>query len=391
MMKPTTNEANLSVPKTETLINIGSLRSYLERVPDPRAARGKRYQLVDLLTLVILAKLCGEDGFSGIADWVRLRGKQLVKLLGLSRTSMPHQTTYERVFGELDITAFEHEVGQYFAQSSEANISVCVDGKTLRGTINAAHPQGVHLLAAYDPQQGVVLMQVEVDTKHNEIVAAPRLLEQLDLRGRIVMADAMLTQHAICKQIVEAEGHYILPVKANHPTLQHDIAEAFLPPVAIGGRQGACLPQHTTQHIRLRSGRLEYRYLTTTDALNDFLDWPDVQQVFRLQRLVQHPAGRLTYQVVFGISSLSLDLAPPERLLALLQDYWHIENRLHYVRDVSFHEDACRIRHRRRQRFLATLNNLVIGLIRQCDFNFIPQARRFFDCHFEQALDLICS
>lgn len=269
MMKPTTNE--LSVPKPETLINIGSLRSYLKRVPDPRAARGKRYQLVDLLTLVILAKLCGEDGFSGIADWVRLRGKQLVKLLGLSRTSMPHQTTYERVFGELDIAAFEHEVGQYFAQSSEANISVCVHGKTLRGTSKRS-TSSVHLLAAYDPQQGVVLMQVEVDTKHNEIVAAPRLLEQLGLRGRFVIADAMLIQHAICKQIVEAEGHYILPVKANHPTLQLDIAEAFLPPVVIGGRQGACLSQHTTQHIRLRSGRLEYRYLTTTDALNDFLD-----------------------------------------------------------------------------------------------------------------------
>jgi hypothetical protein len=92
-MKPTTNEANLSVPNTETLIDIGSLCSYLERVPDPRAARGKRYQLVDLLTLVIVAKLCGEDGFSGIADWVKLRGKQLVKMLGLSRSSMPHQTT----------------------------------------------------------------------------------------------------------------------------------------------------------------------------------------------------------------------------------------------------------------------------------------------------------
>ena len=164
MMKPTTNEANLSVPNTETLIDIGSLRSYLECVPDPRAARGKGYQLVDLLTLVIVAKLCGEDGFSGIADWVKLRGKQLVKMLGLSRASMLHQTTYERVFGELDIAAFEHEVGQYFAQSSGAGISISVDGKTLRGTISAEHPQGVHLLAVYDPQAGVVLMQVEVDT-----------------------------------------------------------------------------------------------------------------------------------------------------------------------------------------------------------------------------------
>lgn len=209
-------------------------------------------------------------------------------------------------------------------------------------------------------------------------MAAPRLLEQLDLGGRIVMADAMLTQRDICVQIVEADGHYILPVKANHPTLQQDIAEAFLPPLVIPGHHGSPLPQHTAQHISLRSGRLEYRYLSTTAVLNDFLDWPHVQQVFRLQRIVHHPTGRLTYQVVFGISSLSLSLAPPERLLLHLQDYWHIENRLHYVRDVTFHEDACRIRHRPRQRFLASLNNLVIGLIRQCDFDFIPQALELF-------------
>jgi predicted transposase YbfD/YdcC len=344
---------------------------------------------VDLLTLVIVAKLCGEDGFSGIADWVKLRAEQLVKMLGMSRTSMPHQTTYERVFGELDMSAFEDEVGRYFADQSGSSICISVDGKTLRGTITADHPQGVHLLAAYDPQQGVVLMQVEVDTKHNEIVAAPRLLEQLDLRGRIVMADAMLTQRDICEQIVEAGGDYILPVKANHPTIQQDIADAFLPPLVIPGHHGSALPQHTAQQVSLRSGRLEYRYLSSTDALNDFLEWPHVQQVFRLQRVVQHPNGRLTYQVVFGISSLSISVAPPQLLLVHSRDYWHIENRLHYVRDVTFQEDACRIRHRRRQRFLASLNNLVIGLIRQSDFDFIPQARRYFCYHFDHALKLI--
>jgi predicted transposase YbfD/YdcC len=355
-MKATTKAGNLSVPENERLIDMGSLHHYLERVTDPRAARGKRYQLVDLLVLVILAKLGGEDGFSGIADWVKLRADQLVKMMGMSRASVPHQTTYERVFGDLDIESFEREVGAYFADRSGRPISISLDGKTLRGTIKADSRQGVHLLAAYVPQEGVVLMQVEVDSKHNEIVAAPRLLEQLDLRGCIVMADAMLTQRHVCKQIVAAGGDYILPVKANHPTLQQHIADAFVPPLAMPGHHCPPLPQHFAQQVDKRSGRIEYRYLSTTDALNTYLEWPHVQQVFRLQRVVHHPNGRLTYQVVFGISSLSIDLAPPHRLLQHLRDYWHIENRLHYVRDVTFKEDACRI-------LIATVNAFLLPSI----------------------------
>lgn len=144
------------------------------------------------------------------------------------------------------------------------------------------------------------------------------------------------------------------------------------------------------QTVNTGHGRIEHRYLTVNSQLNDYLDWPDLGQVFRLQRVVQRQkTGKLSYQVVFGITSLSISDCPPERLLTLLRSHWHIENRLHYVRDVTFHEDACQIREPKRQRVLATLNNLVIGLIRQCDFEYIPEARRFFSVNYRHALQLL--
>lgn len=130
--------------------------------------------------------------------------------------------------------------------------------------------------------------------------------------------------------------------------------------------------------------------MTVTSDLNDYLDFPHVQQVFRLQRVVHHQArGKISYQVIFGITSLSQAQYPPDKLMDLLRSHWHIENRLHYVRDATFHEDACQIRHTKRQRLLAVLNNLVIGLIRQSDqFDYIPEARRYFDANYDEAFQL---
>jgi hypothetical protein len=112
-------------------------------------------------------------------------------------------------------------------------------------------------------------------------------------------------------------------------------------------------------------GRIETRYLTVTSELNAYLDFPHIQQVFRLQQVIQYQAtGKITYQVIFGITSLSRQQCPADRLMALIRSHWHIENRLYYVRDVTFREDVSRIRHTKRHRLLTTLNNMVIGLIR---------------------------
>lgn len=373
------------------LLDVGSLMDVLHQIPDPRAARGVRYSLVTLLVLLILAKLAGQDGMKGMSEWVQYRGQKLAELMNLSRQTMPHQTTYERMLAQLDELEFERKLGQFFAQQQEENITINIDGKVLRGTIPAGKTQGTHLLAAYVPETGVVLMQIEVESKANEIVAAPQLLDYLDLTGCVVTGDAMFTQRELCIQIVEAGGHFILPVKGNQKTVQHAIADAFMPAQVAKGHQAIGLEESFVESTSIGHGRIEKRYLTVTSDLNDYLDFPHIQQVFRLQRVIQHQAtGKLSYQVIFGITSLSREQCAPEKLLALVRSHWHIENRLHYVRDVTFHEDDCQIRDTKRQRLLATLNNLVIGLIRGCDqFDYVPEARRYFDANYDEAFQLI--
>lgn len=390
MMKRTTELSMAGYPASEIVFDVGSLMAHLYCLTDPRKARGVRYQLVHLLTFLILAKLGGEDGMKGMTEWVKLRGKELVRMLNLSRESLPHQTTYERVLETLDVDEFERVVGDFFAQQGRGNLTVTLDGKVLRGTIPEGETQGIHLLAAYVPEQGVVLMQVEVERKANAIIAAPYLLEAIDLRDCVVTGDAMFTQRDLCEQIVVSGGDYVFPVKGNQAKLQAAIAAVFMPAPVSAGHSPVRLPETYTETHSLGHGRSEHRYLTISSQLNDYLDWPHLGQVFRLQRVVQRQkTGKITYQVVFGVTSLSAADCSPERLMYLLRTHWHIENRLHYVRDVTFHEDACQIREPKRQRILASLNNLVIGLIRQCDFDYVPEARRFFSFHYDQALQLL--
>lgn len=389
-MKATTEWNMEGRGTSEKVFLVNSLMAALEQIRDPRKARGVRYRLVDLLTLLILAKLGGEDSLKGMSEWVRLRGEALVNLLHLERNSLPHQTTYERLLDRLDSHQVEQVIGDFFAQQTADNLSLSLDGKVLRGTIPAGETQGVHLLAVYSVEQGVVLMQVQVEADGNEITAAPGLLDQLDLQQRVVTGDALFTQAALCEQIVAAGGDYVLPVKANQPALRQAIADLFMPPVVSAAHNVIPLPSQLTQTISSGHGRLEYRYLTVSSQLNTYLTWPHVGQVFRLQRLRQsHKSGKLTYEVVLGITSLTAQACPPQRLMQLLRHHWHIENRLHYVRDVTLHEDACKIRQPHRQRLLACLNNLVIGLIRQTPFSYVPEARRFFAVHYAQAFHLL--
>lgn len=379
----------------QDFICMNSLRSKLRTLTDPRKAKGRRYELADLLLLLILAKLGGEDQLKGIAEWVRLREQTLLKLLEIPRARLPHQTTYERVLAGLDEETFDAMVGSFFGPltadtATGIGCQIVLDGKVLRGTIAPGKTRGTHLLAAYMPEKGVVLMQVEVDGKENEKSTAPRLLQAIDLQGHVVTGDAMFTQRDLCEQIVEAGGDYIFPVKDNHPKMLETIADVFMPAPLSPGHSRVQLPETYAQTIDHTRGRTEYRYLTASSQLNDYLDWPHLGQVFRVQRVVQHQrTGKITYEVLFGVTNLSIEQITPDDLLHRIRQHWHIENRLHYVRDVTFREDACTIRHAKRQRLLASINNLVIGLVRQTHFRYLPEARRYFSVNYHEALQLL--
>ena len=232
-------------------------------------------------------------------------------------------------------------------------VQVTIDGKTLRGSIAAGQTRGTHLLAAYLPGEGVVLAQVEVDGKENEIKAAPRLLEAIDLRGKVVSGDAMLTQRDLAAQVVAAGGEYLWPVKDNQPQLHDDSATFF-----------ANEPESVPEAVPVEKGhgRIEQRHLRASAGLNEYLDWPYLQQVFRVDRRTEHvKRGELTHDTVYGITSLGPEQANPQQLLAMVRGHWNIENGLHYRRDETLREDWCHLRLGHAQRMMAAINNLVLN------------------------------
>jgi predicted transposase YbfD/YdcC len=377
----------------EFVFDLNGLYAYLERLSDGRDPRGVRYQLADALTLIILAKLGGEDGPRGIADWLKHRLELLVSALKLPRASMPHATTISRILGQaVEVEELERVLARYLdgpAQTGQA-ILVAIDGKVLRGTIEAGQTQGVHLLAAYLPEEGLVLMQVEVTSRENEISAAPKLVQVLDLRGKIVMGDAMHTQRQLSIQIVTQGGDYIWVAKGNQAEVQETIAHLFEPEPVTPGFAPTPTDFKTAHSVNKAHGRLERRTLTSSSMLKDYLDWPYLEQVFKLERrFIDLKTGQVTHQTAYGLTSLPAERASPEQLLDHVRTYWGIENGLHYRRDVTFKEDRCRLRIGHAARTMATLNNLVLALILRQGYTNVPDARRRYAAHPFEALQLI--
>ena len=379
---------------TGQVLDLGSLHQRFARLKDKRKARGKRYALETILVGMFLAKLCGEDKPSGIAEWVALRGEWIAQVLGLKRTSMPSHHTYRRTLADiLDEQEFEVLLREHHRYCGETGylVVMSMDGKVYRGTIDLEASDGLCLLALFLPGEGVTLAQIAVESKQNEITAAPTLLGWVDLRNKVVIGDALHTQRQISIQIGKAGGNYLWTVKGNQPQLLQDLQDWFDPNVPILPGMGC--PPKDFQSATLTSkghGRLEVRTLTTSSQLNDFLDWPFLQQVFQLQRTVTlSKTGKTRKETVYGITSLSAEQASPAQLLEMLRSYWRIENSLHYPRDVTLHEDQTRFKKHSAAHNMAIINNLVLSLIANSDFPFVPSARRFFAAFPDKAFALL--
>lgn len=375
------------------VMDLGSLYETLSLLKDRRRARGVRYSLVTILVYTVLAKLAGEDRLSGISEWVEHRKEALAEALHLEKVQAAHRTTYSRILGHvIDVEEFEELVQDFFRRSTlvEQGIQVAIDGKSLRGSIPSGQTQGVHLLAAFVPEGGWVLMQVEVDGKENEIKAAPRLLKCLDLRGKIVTADAMHTQRELSIQIVESGGEYVWTVKDNQPQLRNDIETLFEPERYVKGFSTASKDFRTATTMDKGHGRLERRTLSLSEELKGYLDWPYAEQVFKLERHTERIRdGKTRQQIVYGITSLKAEEAGAERLLGLIRGHWQIENGLHYRRDETLREDWCHLRMGHAQHMMAAINNLTLGLLLRRGVNNVPQVRRRYAAHWREALQLI--
>jgi predicted transposase YbfD/YdcC len=388
-MKCTTSPATCAALDAR-VIDLSGLLSRLETLTDSRCPKGLRYALGPVLLLIVLAKLSGEDRPSGIADWVMNRGRQLQEALQLYWSGMPHHNTYRRILEEV-VTPDELDriVGEYLRSLPGVGYSVliAIDGKTVRGTIGATSPKGDHLLAAYLPEEGVVLMQMAAGHKDNEIKVAPKLLKCLDLRGKVVAGDALHTQRQLSVEILQAGGDYLWFVKDNQPTLRADIEELFTADerTVLGGRVANDF--RTFRTVDKGHGRQERREITVSSELKGYSDWPGLEQVFKLhRRRIDIKTGKVEQEVAYGLTSLNSAQASPERLLYLSRTYWGIENGLHQRRDVTFGEDRNRLTRGHAGRVMATLNNLVIGLLRLAGATNIAAARRWCDANFTHTL-----
>jgi len=205
-----------------------SLFDCFSLVPDPRSALGKRHPLDAILTLCSVAMLCGCRSLYAIAQFGRDRGKHFATALGFTRETTPCCTTLHYLFVALDKNAFEDALAQWSSVAAEAHgwSTVSLDGKTLRGSTDVQLP-GVHLLAAYAHEAGIVLRQLPVDAKTNEHKAALELLDLIPVEGKLITGDAMFCQRDLSRKIRAKKGNYLWPVKDNQPDLLTAISDAF--------------------------------------------------------------------------------------------------------------------------------------------------------------------
>ncbi len=358
---------------------VPSLRDALADVPDSRQAQGRRYELLPVLLLCCVAVMCGARSQAAIAEWGHNYGSRWLSRLGIRRRRGPSQPTLHRIFKALDGALFERCVTRWSEQvlsacaGTDAALEVLsLDGKSLRGSARQGAAES-HLLGAVSQRLGVVVAQLAVLDKSHEAAEIESLLASLVLEGRVVTCDALHTHAAVARAIIAGGGHYLLPVKDNQPVLRQDIALVFAHADELADTMTEA--QTTDQH----GGRIETRRLRASTALEGYLDWPGHKQVLELRRTVTRKrTGERRCEVAHAITSLGRERATARELLEIWRAHWHIENRLHWVRDVTFDEDRSQVRAGHGPQVMATLRNIAISLLRVCGAaNIAAACRRY--------------
>ncbi|ONH21894.1 ISAs1 family transposase [Pseudofrankia asymbiotica] len=350
-----------------------------ERVADPRKRRGRRHRLPVLLTLATCAVLAGARSFAAVAEWAADAGEAVAGRLGIVR--VPDESTFRRVFAQLDADALDAALGAWAAAVTTPGEGerrrIAVDGKTLRGS-RAGDTAGRHLLAAFDQCHGAVLAQRAVDAKTNEIPALKTLLAAVDLAGAVVTADAPHTQHDTATWLVEHGAHYFLIVKGNQPTLAAQLTALPWSQVRTAAR--------TTSRGH---GRAERRTVKATE-IRAGIGFPHAVQAIQITRHRQPLAGGPAQtETIHAVTSLPTHQASPALLAEIARGHWTVENQLHWVRDVTYDEDRHQTRTGHAPRVMASLRNLAITILRQAGTTNIAQALRHHARHPERPLQTI--
>lgn len=392
-MQYSTRKIERAISENGIEFDWGSVYARLDKLTDIRKAKGKRYSLTTILVITLMAKLCGENTPMEIADWAKNRQEELVKLLCLERRTMPNHNTYRRI---LAYGIYQEEieclVGEHNQQGDHGEI-YALDGKAIRGMRKKDDPIPEYALSMYDVEQGKVMSQVQVGRKENEISKAPEALQLVEISQKVITGDALHTQKRLSRQILDSQGDFVFPVKENQGKLYKSIQALFAPEYPKPGFGKIQTDFLTAQKVNKGHGRLEVRTIHTSEMLNAYSGWPGLAQVYRLEREIQWwrsgKCYRTSCEVEFGITSLTRKKVSPSRLLEIRRAHWGIETGLHYRRDVTLKEDATRMTVGNTGIIMASINNLVLALIRQAKFFNAAQARRWFSANLSRSFTLL--
>lgn len=352
-------------------------------VRDPRHPRGIRHTVQVILAIGALAVIGGARSYVAIGEWARDASQLVLELLGgrwhpmLGRFVAPHESTLRRTIQAFDAQLLDGVICGWIAQQSATKLvgpgraAIAADGKVVRG---AWRPDGsqVHLLSAISHDTAVVLAQREIAAKTNEIPELATLLADLDLTGVVVTADALHTQRETARHLVCDRGaDYVLTVKGNQPKLLA-VCQRLL-----SGPAADFTPEHVT--FERGHGRTEQRTTRVAPVTDkSAITFPYAAQVFRIRRDVGGLDGqRTTKEIAHCITSLTPEQATPADLAAYIRRHWQIENRLHWVRDVSFDEDRSNVRTGSGPHVMASLRNLAISALRLHGYTNIAEGLRW--------------
>lgn len=382
----------------------GALAEYLDQVVDHRSRQGLRYELGFLLAVVVAATACaGHDEVAAQAQWAADAPEWVLTALGArpdpltGAITAPSESTLRRALAGVDTADLQRLTAQWVQASARATracdeesasgdrrlVGVAIDGKSVRGAAagGATRP---HLLAAATHDGSIVLAQRQIPDKGSEIIELAALVAGLDLAGKVVTVDALHTQRATAEHLVSVKGaDYLMTIKANQPGLLTAAQQALSGPAADFTEY--------TEHAR-GHGRTEERILRTTPVTAATqINFPHAAQVFRVIRYVGGLDGqRRSKEVAHCVTSLTPANAAGQDLGQLLRDHWGtIENKLHWVRDTTFNEDASTLRAGTAPQAMAIIRNTLIAAFRLAGWNNLKKARRHFSHAISQCVDLI--
>lgn len=337
-----------------------TLLDHFADLPDPRVDRTKKHRLDDILVIALTAVLCRATTFEDMADFGEANEDFFRPLLTLENGLPSHDTIY-RVLSALDRKVFAECFGRWVADWSETlGIKhVAIDGKSLRGAKGTTFSGCVHLVGAWATESGLLLGQEAVADKSSEATAIPALLETLRLKGALVTIDAAGCSPAICRQIRDQKGDYLLAVKGNQPKLHVAVKQVFADACA-SDFAGVKYSQHETTEDA--HGRHEERYVTVIENPKGLpAKWPDVAAVVQVNR-EREVNGKNTTTTHYYLTSLK---AKAKAIGPLVRRHWAIENELHWVLDVTFGEDANRTADKNAAANLGTLRRTAVSLLKQ--------------------------